>query len=525
MWRKYLVFSSMVCVVFAIVVSVAYQSNAAEKDSLIIGSQDDTVSLDPARTGEKDAMAMINQMYEKLVRFDTDTSKPIPEIAESWDVGQDGKTWTFHLKKDGVFSSGNPINADAVVYSLRRTVALQGNSAWLLTQFGITEEGITKVDDSTIRIVLSQQYAPEIFLACLASSIGSILDQQVVQSHVVDNDQGGAWLDTHAAGSGRFVLEDRVPRDHTIMNANPKYRGTPPSVNSVVIKYVAEPIEQAVLLEKGEIDVAWNLQPDQIKRLEMNPDVRIFDAPTSITYYMAMSLTHAPFSKPEVRKALRYALNYDDLVDFVLQGVATKTQSIVPPGLLGYSSEFPYSYSPDKAKELLAAAGYADGFDMELACLNYAPWTDIAMQIKSDLSKIGVRVKIVEKNSDDLMTLCTSRTFQAYIWEWELNYPDPDAIIKSFAHSDKEGDNATVKLAAWETHYVNTESSLLTEQAIQETDMKKREQLYQQINAMLLDDGPFTVLASPKKQYAIRVDAENLVGLPSALSSGLPTIR
>ena len=499
-------------------------AGAGQKDMLVIGMQDDTVSLDPARTAEKDAMAIINQVYEKLVTFGDDLSNPLPAIADSWEIEPDGKTWIFHLRSDTVFASGNPINADAVVYSLRRAVALQGNSAWLLTQFGLTEATITKVDDHTVQMVLAQKYAPGIFLACLASSIGSIIDQHVVMSHEANQDQGGAWLDTHAAGSGRFLVHERTD-EQTILAANPQYRGAPPAVATVVIKRVPEPLEQAIMLRRGELDVAWNLQPKQIQQLETNPDLQIFTTPTAITYYLAVSLTHPPFRQAEVRQALRYALNYDGLVDYVLEGVATKTQSLIPPGILGYQAVLPYPYAPAKATQLFAKAGYPDGFEMELACLNYAPWTGMASQIKRDFRKLGIRVNIVEKNAADLLATVKSREFQAYLWEWELNYPDPDAIIKSFAHADQEGAEATVKLAAWETHYVNPSMAALTEQAAQEIDPQKREALYQQINTLLLDDGPFIVLASPKKQYAIRLEVDDLIGMPSFLSSGLPTIR
>ena len=507
------------CSVFFLFSIVMLVSPAQAKETLIIGMQDDTVSLDPAKAYERVSLGITKQLYETLVTFKDDNfEQPSPQLAESWDISDDGTTWTFHLRKDTSFSSGNPVTADAVVFSLQRALKLESDSSWLLTQFGMTQESITKIDDTSIQIVLDKAYAPALFLSCLAFNVASILDDTLVMQHEQDGDMGSAWLDTNSAGSGPFALEERIIGETYTLTANAHYTGATPQVSSIIIKSVDEPIEQAFMLEKEEIDIAWDLSADQARRLQSNPDVNIYTVPTLYINYMEMELGYEPFKKAEVRDAVRYAIDYEGLIDFVLSGAAERIHSFIPKGFLGYSETEPYQWDIEKAKALLAEAGYPDGFDLELACLNYLPWVDVALKIKSDLSKVGIKVSIVELDDDELLDLIGTREFQMYIWEWLPDYLDPDANAKPFGHPD-------MGLMAWESQYVNEEVSTLVEQAAEEANPKNRAELYKRVSDILLDDGPFVFLYSSKRIYGVGYEANDLLGTPSTLWVNFPPLK
>ncbi|GAK54266.1 ABC-type dipeptide transport system, periplasmic component [Candidatus Moduliflexus flocculans] len=525
MWKKSLVFSGSI-VGFALVLIglVAFQARAAEKETLIIGMQDPLASLDPAKAYDVTSLGVTSQLYDTLVRFDEDSAHAKPSLAESWEIGVDGKTWTFHLRKDMTFVSGNPINADAVVYSLTRAIELNKDPAWLLTQFGLNKDSIQKVDDLTITFTLDRSYAPTLFLSCLGFNVASILDAVAVKAHEQQGDWGSAWLEEHSAGSGAFILEKRE-EGRVALQANPAYRGDKPATKNIVVTHVAEPIEQAIQIEKGGIDVAWDLQPDQIRRLETLPDIQVFETPTFTTIHFVMNVAFEPLTKPEVRNAIRYAIDYDGLVDLVLQGAAVKTQSIFPKGMSGYIPDMPYEYNPEKAKQLLNSAGYPDGVDIELLCLDYAPWVDIAAKIKSDLKNIGIRVKIKQTDISGMVDAYVSRNFQLHLWQWQPDYVDPDSNAKALAHSDKLGDDATIKSVLWFSHYVNAEIARLVEDASLESDESKRDMMYQEIARKIQIDGPFAVLCVSKKPYAIRFEKQDLLGIPSVLRSNFPPIR
>ena len=500
---------------------------AGAKETLVIGMQDDTVSLDPAQSYETSAWGIMSQFYERLVDFDQENvSRHVPELAESWEIGDDGKTWTFHLRKGVMFSTGNPVNAAAVVFSLRRVIALAGPPAWLLTQFGLAEESIREIDEYTVQLTLKQQYAPALVLSCLSSYAAGILDPVSLMGHEQDGDMGSAWLEDHSAGTGPYVLAERNREEpgYYILKANQDYWGNPPDFQEITIKRVQEPLEQMTFLESGELDVAWNLSPEQLATIADNPDFQIANTGTLAIVWIAMNLSYPPFENPNIRNAIRYAIDYDGIISYILQKAAQPIQTIIPKGMLGYNPSMPYYLDLNKAKQLLNENGYSDGFDLELASLNFSPWIDLARQVKEDLGKIGVTVTITPLTPDQLMEKMFSKSFQMFVWDWRPDYVDPDMNAKGFAHCDSLDDDATIKLVAWMANYLNKETSKLAEQAAQELDVETRSKLYRQLTDIILHDGPFAVLYSPFKQYAVRTEIIEFLGTPPLLVTGFPPL-
>ena len=496
---------------------------AETQDTLVIGLNDKSSDLDPATSTENIAISVITQLYDRLVMYaEDDFTQPAPALAESWELSEDGKTWTFHLRKDAVFASGNPVNADAVVFSLHRW--LKSETVWVITQFGITKDSITKLDDHMVQIVLDQRYAPSLVLSCLAIYNASVVDPTVVTEHEENGDMGHTWLDTHSAGSGRFVLEERKAGELMILKANPQYWGKKPAFARIVMKHVPEPLTQMTLLEKDEIDLAWDLQPEQLKRLKANPNIQIAQGYIFHIRYIGMNLAYEPLSKPEVRDAVRYAIDYDGMIEHILGGAAIKIQTLIPKGMLGYNPSMPYHRDLAKAKQLLTDAGYPNGFGVELMCFETSPWIDVATKIANDLAEIGITVKVTSLQPGELFKRRNERNFQMFHLQWSFDYIDPNFVIRPFAHCDSFGDDATVKSIAWFLHYVNLETSDLVEQADRELDIDKRAALYKQITDIILDDGPYAVMFSILRQYAIRTEVADRVGPPPPYT-GFPTIR
>lgn len=515
-----------VCVGVCSVLLIANPANA-QKDTLIIGMQDNSQTLDPATHVLLSEVGYIDQLYEKLVAFEMDDfTEPVPALAASWKVAEDGKTWTFQLRKEALFASGNPVRADDVVFSLQRVLKLNGDQAWLLKQFGITEDSIVKIDDHTVQVGLAKQYAPGVFFACIGHGIAGILDQKLVLEHEVNGDLGKAWLADHSAGSGRFVVAERTPRTETILTANPHYRKKVLPLQTVTVRNIEEPIEQAVYLEQGEIDLAWDLQPAEVMRLETDPEIQAFSTSLLQLYFVAMNLWHPPLDKPEVRDAIRYAIDYDGIIEYILQNAGTKIQTVIPKGVAGYNPAMPYQVDAAKAKQLLVEAGYADGFEVELACLNFSPWLDTALKIKADLANIGIKVNLKELEYPDMVASILAREYQMFLMSWGFDYADPDAMVKPFAHCDSHEENATIKIFAWWTHYCdNQKLTQLVEEASQELDPDKREAMYQEITNIVLDDGPYAVLYTSEKQFAVRMEARDFIGIPSIMFGGFPSLR
>lgn len=508
--------------------SLAAGGHAQPKETLIIGMQDNTVTLDPAKIYETTPLGIALQLYDTLVAFNQgEFTQASPSLAESWDISADGKTWTFHLRPGVFFASGNPVNADAVVFSLRRTIQLAATPSWLLTQFGLTEERITKVDDATVQIVLPEQYAPGLFLSCLIGPHADILDQQVVMAHEQNGDMGSAWLEAHSAGSGAFVLTERKSEKPAqyVLTANDKYWGEKSSFRTIIVKEVGEPTEQLDMLERGEIDVAWNLQAEQVSTIVNMASVQLLESVSKNLIYMMMNVNYAPFAKPEVRDAVRYAIDYDGLVDIILAGGGEKIQTFIPKGIFGYNPAMPYALDQAKARELLADAGYADGFDLQLNSFDFSPWSNVAMKIAQDLQAVGIRVTINPQPPTQTIQSLKERTHQATIIQWLLDYADPDANAKGFAYCDNLGADAQPKNRAWQSNYLTPGTTKLTEQAMRELDAEKRNALYEQITNQILDDGPFAFLYSPTNQFGVRSEVIDRVGPPADIWSVFPSVK
>jgi peptide/nickel transport system substrate-binding protein len=343
--------------------------------------------------------------------------------------------------------------------------------------------------------------------------------------HEQDGDMGSAWLTTQAAGSGKFVLDERKPGEYTVLKANETYWKGQPLVKTVTIKNIEDPFEQAILLEKGEIDVAWDLQTEQVRRLETNFDIDTYSFPIAKVRFLAMNLAYEPLTKSEVRDAIRYAIDYESIVDFILPGTAVEAQTFIPKGVFGYNPSMPYTLDISRAKQLLSEAGYPNGFDLELACLQFPPWADVALQIKSDLAKIGINVELKQLSGPDFGKSYATRQYQLLLSGWGFDFPDPDDNAKVFAYCPDAGDDASIKTVAWRSRYVNEEISALVEQAAQELDTEKRKEMYTTITDTILDDGPYAILYFQLKQYGVRSEVRDLLGIPSAFTIGLPVLK
>ena len=505
---------------------VAVTANAQPKDTLVIGIQENVASLDPAKSWEVMGQGLLHQTYETLITFaEGNFAEPIPKLAESWEISADGLTWTFHLRPGVMFASGNPVNADAVIFSLGRVGKINAGPAYILTQLGIAEETLTKIDDLTVQMRLNKPYAPGMVLACLSQPIAIILDQPLMLTHEQNGDLGSAWLEEHSAGSGRFVLTAQKRGEFYTFEANERYWGSKSAFQKLQVNIVQEPTEQAMLLTQGNLDVAWNLSPDQAIALGGKAEIRILQSLTFQINTIGMNLAYPPFQKPEVREALRYAVDYDSIIEMILQGGAEKIQTCIVKGLPGYNPATPFVFDPVKAKELLVAGGYPDGFEVELKASTNAPAPEVAMKIKADLSQIGIRVNISLMDVGQMWNDIMTRNTQMYLCLWMHDYPDPDGSARWFAYSDDTSENATFKNLEWMMTYADKETAQLIDQAMLERDSEKRLSLYHQITENVLHAGPHIFLYTPIQYYGVRAEVADFLQQTAFAMYDFPTVK
>lgn len=481
---------------------LAFGAAQGRQGTLVIGGDwSDLISLDPAVSYEFSGTVVVDNMYRRLVEFEgADLSQLVPGAAASWSVSKlpdGGSTLTFRLA-DAKFSSGNPVTADDVVYSFDRAIQIGGPSSFLFTDVAGMTVGSTKaIDDKTVQLTLPPKVNPSIILNMLTFNIGGIVDSIEVKKHVVDNDYGSAWLNDHSAGSGAYMLDRWDRSSQVVLNANPNY-ADPGSISRVIMRYMSESNAQRAALESGEIDLAWDYTPDAFAAAATDPKYQTFKTDTfQMTYLGLNSGAGAPFEDNRIRQAVRYAIDQDGIIDNLLGGLGRKMQTIIPAGLLGADTTIYYPHDVEKAKQLMAEAGKADGMTVEFlvptgACGGGIPCADLAAKVQSDLAAIGITANIKQTVSAELYKIYRAQAAEIVLAAWSPDYPDPDGNATPLANYD-------AKSIAWRNDWQDAKATELSVQAATETDSAKRVALYHELTKYVAEQGPLAMLYQPYK--------------------------
>ncbi len=204
-----------------------------------------------------------------------------------------------------------------MAYSIERVVALNKSPGFILTQFGFTKDNVKErvkaVDDRTVTFTLDKAYAPTFFLNCMTAGVAAVVDSKLVQANVKDNDYGNAWMKQNSAGSGAFILRNWRPNEQYTLEANANWYGGTPKVRRVVMRHVAEPASQRLLLEKGDIDIARNLSKDQLEAVASNANLQTTSGNRGYILYLGLNQKNPNLAKPEVREALKWLVDYDGI--------------------------------------------------------------------------------------------------------------------------------------------------------------------------------------------------------------------
>lgn len=475
------------------------------KDALVIGANTEIfITNDPGVTFEVLPNAMVQNIYAKLVNVVVKDNQfiTVPGLAESWEVAPDGKTWTFHLRKGLVFADGDPLKADAVVYSFQRVLKLQKSPCWLFSDvLGLTEESIAAPDDYTVKIVTNG--APSnVVLTMVGNTLSGVLNPRVVKEHEVDGDMGQAWLMDHSAGAGPYNLEEWDRKIKVVLKANENYWRGAPKIKTVILQDIPEPTDQLLLLKKGDIDVAWDLTAEQANSLKGGPDVSIVTTPGQSDEYVGMNAGWGPFKDVRVRQAVKYAIDYNAIIDKVMTGFAINNQQFLPVGYFGYVENNPYYQDIEKAKTLMAEAGYADGFDVEIVTNTTERRKTEAVVVQENLAKIGIRATINLMQASQMYAKFREQGLQIIVAGWGVDYPDADALSNPFA-------NYRVKQLAWRCVWYDDYAADLTEAASKEINEDRRFQMYQDLTNYWHIYGPFAMMYQPIQFWGVRNEVKN----------------
>ena len=490
------------------------------EDTLVVATRiDDIITLDPAEVFEFSGTDLVNNVYDTLVHYDPNdfAAGYKPGLAESWSVSADGRTFTFKIREGVRFHSGNPVTARDAEFSLRRAVVLKKTPAFILTQFGFTPENVAEriraTDDRTLVVTTDVPYAQSLVLNCMASASSTpIVDRAEVLAHEKDGDMGHEWLRTNSAGSGAYSVRNWKPGESYTLEANPDYWQGAPALRRVIVRHVHESSVQRLLLEKGDVDVARNLTPEDIASVSASADIAVDEVLRGRVLYMGLNQEIEPLRHPKVIEAIKLLVDYGGIAGSFLKGQWVPHQAFLPLSFMGELKDNPFSLNIERAKALLDEAGYADGFDVKIFVRTDKHRTDTAQSVQSTFAKAGIRAEIITGTGKQILTEYRARKHEIYLGEWGPDYGDPHTNADTFAHNPDNAFEAknTGKLT-WRNSWDIPEMSRQTEAAARENDSSKRAEMYRDIQRDHQRRAPFIVMFQKIEQTARRKDLKGFV--------------
>jgi ABC-type transport system substrate-binding protein len=461
---------------------------AAGPKTLSVAQDTDPGTADPQLTTEEYFLPL--NVFDRLVEAITTgpgKSELQPGLAESWDVSADGLKYTFHLRKDAKFHNGDVLTADDVIYTFDRM--LNPETKALNTDFldmiagakdrmdgnATSTSGLKKIDDNTVEITLAAPFAP--FLANLATPAGSIFSQKATEA-------AGKDFGVKPVGTGPFKMDNWTFNSEIQLSAFDDYFRGKPQFDKLIMKIVPEPQTMALMFKKGDLDVLdLDFSRSQIPEFQNDAQWKdqIVSGPRVGTYYMSINEKIPPFENPKVREAIMYAIDRQILIDKLYYGTGTPAKGILAPGLAGFNPDLPgFEYNPEKAKALLAEAGYPDGFAMELTQSANSPSTlKVNEALQAMLADVGITAEIKQMDSAAWSATRKEGKLGSYFSSWSADYNDPDNFIYTFF--------APQNSAARSWNYENKEVQDNLEKARTMTDMAARYKLYQDIENQIVN--------------------------------------
>jgi peptide/nickel transport system substrate-binding protein len=488
---------------------------AQTQDTLIVGVEADPASMEAARTMGLHNDRMVLQVFDTLVMLFGDTSELQPGLATSWEISDDGLQYTLALREGVKFHDGTPFNADAVVFTFERMLDenhpyYDDTFPWAGYYFG-NVESIEALDDMTVRFTLKKPQST--FLTLLKHVSGGIVSPTAVE-------KWGDDFRSHPVGTGPFKFVEWEKGQRVVLEANEDYWRGAPKIKRVIFKPVPDPTARLNQLRSGEVHLMVAFPPEFIPEIEEDPNLTLNSETGAHTWWVAFNTTEPPFDDVRVREAVNYAVDKEAIVRDVLYGSASLSGGLVPGSVRWSSPEVePYPYDPERAKELLAEAGYPDGFETDFLVPEsgsgmIAP-VGLATVIQAYLSEVGIEANLVTQEWNSYLETYQAGLEDAKAGMAEMSWMRDTNDPALFSPANLNCDPATGFFNVGK--YCNEEVDALFEEAIATSDDAKKEELYRKIHEIIAEDAPWLFMFHANQTIASRNEVKGLVANPSFL--------
>lgn len=398
---------------------------SADPTVVTIARGTDTVTLDPAFAGDNVDIWVDSLIFEGLVRASEDGTEIQPCLADTWDISEDGLTYTFHIRDGAKFSDGSDVTAEDAAFSIERAL---NDGSWNSLISCIKEA--KAVDDSTVEIDLNNPSGS--LLSCLASFICAVYPENYYSEADTDT------LTREPLGSGAFYLEEWDPDEKMILKKNPYYwEEGYPLADEIDLLVVPDDNTRLMQLQAGQIDAMEGVSAQMRTQLQSTQGVKILDFPTTHVDYVSFNYTNEKLNDKRVRQALNYATNREDINQAVFGGLGTLCPSVVWPTAEFFNpDQKSYDYDPDKAKELLKEAG-AENLDLNLIIsTGDASSLMEATILKDQWSKVGVNLEIEQMDSSARRDARNNLTFEVLLNYFTSDITDTAENMEMFCIKD-----------------------------------------------------------------------------------------
>jgi peptide/nickel transport system substrate-binding protein len=485
---------------------------------LVMARVKDAVVLDPSHATDGLSLNTTNEVMQNLVTFKPGSFDVVGDAAKSWTRSADGKTWTFELYPNLVFSDGTPLDAKAVKFNFDRwrltTNPAHGNFAYsyYADDFGGFPGTIADVQAPTAtRVVIK-----------LAKPLGPFLRDIAEQSFGIGSptaiNADPKAFEIKPVGSGPYMVAEWQRDDHITLVANPKYRGPKPGYQTVVIRDIPDQATSVLSIQKGDIDMLTDPRPDDAKALAKQTGLTVVEQPSNNVSYVAMHVEKKPFGDVRVRRAVAYALDAATMAKSLYSSGAMVADNWTPPGMLGENPTVKaYAHDVAKARALLAEAGFPHGFATTLSYSTaprpYLPEPQrVAETIQAELAQAGIQITLQPDEWGVYLDKIKHGRHEMCLIGWTGDNGDPDNFFYPLLDQDsarKDGNGQNYSF--WRDPQFH--KLMLAGQAT--VDDAQRKKIYQQANAMVHDQAPAISLVHTTVPLVMKSTIKGFVPSPN----------
>ncbi len=463
-------------------------SNSSE-DILIYGRTTDSVSLDPHNAVDAESFRLTFNFYESLVGASSEDNKIVPKLAEDWNVSEDGTVWTFELREGVKFHDGTELDAEAVVYNFERMSdenhpQHKGAFSYYKRLLGTKIKEVKAEDKHTVVFQLHESSAT--FLPNLATPSFGIISPTALEEH-------GEEIASNPVGTGPFTFDSWKKDSEITLEKNEEYWNEGlPKLDKVIYKVIPDNSARLTALKNGEIDIMESLNTSDIESVKSDDRLKFNTRPAGNIGYISLNREMEPLDNPKVRQAINHAIDRQGIADAFFGGQAEVASTMLPSTSWAFNSEIKgYEYNPEKAKELLAEAGYSDGFELEYSTMSDPRlWMlqpqKIAEVVQENLEEIGITAKVNSSEWATHVEQVNNLKHDMAVMGWITQNGDPSNILETLFHSA----NAEAPVAANNSAFKNDKVDELFKKAEVTLEQEEREKYYKEIQKIIHEDAP-----------------------------------